>query len=78
VGGPAYYISRGFKGIGKEKTGKVLSVCFSFAIITALGFVGNLVQSNSISSAVYNASGISPRIIGIIIAVCAALVFMAE
>lgn len=76
VGGPAYYLSRGLSGMGKPGLGKFLAGFFSVAIIIALGFVGNLVQSNSISSAVNKATGLNPLMIGIIIAVCAALVFM--
>ena len=41
VGGPVYYIRYIFKG----KFGKFLSVFFSVAIILALGFMGNMVQS---------------------------------
>ena len=47
VGGPAYYIRAAFKG----RFGKYLSAFFSVAIILALGFMGNMVQSNSISDA---------------------------
>ena len=42
TGGPAYYIS---KGLGSKK----LAVFFSISIIIALGFIGNMVQSNSIA-----------------------------
>lgn len=69
VGGPAYYIDRGLKA-------KPLAIFFSIAIILALGFVGNLVQSNSISVAVHTAAGLPPMAIGVVIAICAALVFM--
>lgn len=43
-GGPAYYIR---KGVGS----KFLAAFFAVAIIIALGFVGNMVQSNSIAAA---------------------------
>ena len=42
TGGPAYYIS---KGLGSKK----LAAFFSISIIIALGFIGNMVQSNSIA-----------------------------
>ena len=45
-GGPVYYIKTAFKG----KFGKFLAVFFSIAAIIALGFVGAMVQSNSIAS----------------------------
>ena len=44
-GGPAYYITTAFKGAG----GKFLAGFFSVAIILALGFMGCMVQSNSIA-----------------------------
>ena len=42
VGGPAYYIRRGLKS-------KKLAAFFSIAVIIALGFIGCMVQANSIS-----------------------------
>lgn len=71
VGGPAYYIKESFKGI----TGKSLAAFFSIAIIIALGFVGNMVQSNSITSAVTEVLDINPIFIGVFIAIMSALVF---
>ena len=49
-GGPIYYIKTAFKG----KFGKFLAGFFSVAAIIALGFVGAMVQSNSIAE---NAAG---------------------
>ena len=72
VGGPVYYIQYLFKG----KFGKILSGFFSVAIILALGFMGNMVQSNSIGSSFYTAFGIKPYIMGIIIAVISAIIFL--
>lgn len=72
VGGPVYYIQYLFKG----KFGKFLSGFFSVAIILALGFMGNMVQSNSIGSSFYTAFGIKPYIMGIIIAVISAVIFL--
>lgn len=68
VGGPAYYITKGLKS-------KPLALFFSVAIIVALGFIGNMVQSNSIAVSVSSATGINPIIIGIVIAILSALVF---
>ena len=45
IGGPVYYIKYIFKG----KFGKVLAALFAVFIILALGFMGNMVQSNSIA-----------------------------
>ena len=59
TGGPAYYIRAAFKG----KVGKMLATVFSVLIILALGFMGNMVQSNSIGDAFYNAFGVN-RLVG--------------
>ncbi len=69
VGGPAYYIS---KGLGS----KGLAAFFSVTIIIALGFIGNMVQSNSIAGAVNRAFGIPYVAVGIAVAVAAALIFI--
>ena len=76
VGGPAYYLSKGLAGRNMKGLGRFLAVIFSILIIIALGFVGNMVQSNSISSAVSEAFGAKPIIIGIIIAAVAAFIFI--
>ncbi len=52
-GGPVYYIRQAFKG----KFGKFLAGFFAVAVIISLGFVGAMVQSNAISSAVTNFVG---------------------
>ena len=72
AGGPVYYIRRAFKG----KVGKYLAGFFSVAIILALGFMGCMVQSNSIAEACTNAFGIPGWIIGVIVAAVAALIFL--
>ena len=73
TGGPAYYIRAAFKGT----FGKVLAGVFSVLIILALGFMGNMVQSNSIGDAFHNAFGISHLAVGIVVAVIAAFIFLA-
>lgn len=76
VGGPAYYISYGLKKMGILS--KFLAGFFAVSIILALGFMGNAVQSNSIASGIKGISGlenINPGIIGVIVAVLAALIF---
>lgn len=76
-GGPVYYIKQAFKG----KFGKVLAAFFAVFIILALGFMGNMVQSNSIGSAfssVFRARdiNISPIAIGIVLAIIASVIFI--
>ncbi|MEG1140537.1 MAG: sodium:alanine symporter family protein [Lachnospiraceae bacterium] len=72
VGGPAYYIKAAFKG----NLGKFLAGFFSIAIILALAFMGNMVQSNSIGTAFKTAFHINPTIIGVIVALLAAFIFL--
>ena len=62
IGGPVYYIRQAFKG----GFGKFLAGFFAVAIILALGLMGNMVQSNSIGDAFYNAFGVNKLIVGII------------
>lgn len=72
LGGPVYYIKTAFKG----KFGTFLAGFFAVAIILALGFFGCMVQSNSIGSTCSTAFGIPTWIIGAVIAVVSALVFI--
>ena len=72
TGGPIYYIRARFQG----KFGKILSGFFAIAIIFALGFTGNMVQANSISSAFQTAFGVPTLAVGVVIAVAAAFIFL--
>ena len=77
TGGPVYYIKAAFKGT----FGKVLAGLFAIFIVLALGFMGNMVQANSIGAAFTEAFGafnitISPVIIGVIVAAIAAFIFL--
>lgn len=72
TGGPVYYIKACFRG----RFGKILAGFFSIAIIFALGFTGNMVQSNSIGDAFHNAFGVKPLYVGIVVAVIAAFIFL--
>lgn len=73
TGGPAYYLSQGLKN---KKLGKLLSVFFSITIILALGFIGNMVQSNSIGGAFESAFNIDARIVGVGLALLAGSIFI--
>lgn len=68
TGGPAYYIS---KGLGSKK----LAAFFSVTIIIALGFIGNMVQSNSISAAISSNTNVR-IVIGVIVAALAGMIFI--
>ncbi|HIU17459.1 MAG TPA: sodium:alanine symporter family protein [Candidatus Avidesulfovibrio excrementigallinarum] len=72
VGGPAYYIRAAFNGT----FGKILAGFFSVAIILALGFMGNMVQSNSIGAAFSTAFGIPSIAVGVVVAVISAFIFL--
>lgn len=67
TGGPVYYIREAFKGT----FGKVLAGAFAIFIILALGFMGNMVQSNSIGGAFSTAFDINPLYVGIVVALLA-------
>ena len=69
TGGPAFYIRN---GLGS----KTLAGLFAVSIVMALGIVGNMVQSNSIATAMSEAFGISTLVIGIVIAVLVGLVII--
>lgn len=73
VGGPAYYISKGLKN---KKLGKILATLFAILIVLALGLIGNMVQANSISVALETGFGFNPTIVGIVLAILAALIFV--
>lgn len=69
-GGPVYYIREAFKG----RFGKGLAGFFAFAIVLALGFMGCMVQSNSIASNIYTAFGVPTWVMGLVlVALCAAI-----
>ena len=77
TGGPVYYIKEAFQGV----FGKILAAAFAVFIILALGFMGNMVQSNSIGAAfseVFAARNIQipSLVIGILIAVFAGFIFL--
>ncbi|MDO4594454.1 MAG: sodium:alanine symporter family protein [Tissierellia bacterium] len=74
VGGPAYYMKNGFKN---KTVGKSMASIFAILIVFALGFFGNMTQSNSIATSVNAAFNFIPLIVvGIIVAIIAALVFI--
>lgn len=68
-GGPAYYID---KGLGKRW--KWLSIVFSIFLIFCFGFFFNAVQANAMAEAIHAAWGVNPLLIGVVIAVVAALI----
>ena len=71
-GGPVYYITTAFKG----SLGKFLAGFFAIAIILALGFFGCMVQSNSIGSTIETAFGVPSWIVGIVLVIICAFIFV--
>ena len=69
VGGPAYYIEKGLHC-------KWLARLFSVLLILALGFTGNMVQSNSICAAFETSFGLPSFVGGLVVAVLAAVILL--
>lgn len=72
VGGPAFYIRAAIKG----PVGKAVAALFSVLIIIALGFMGNMVQANSVGGAMEAAFGVSSEIVGVALALVSLAVFL--
>ena len=71
-GGPVYYITTAFKG----GFGKFLAVFFAIATTLALGFMGAMVQSNSIGGNIENAFGIPAWVVGVVLVALCAIIFL--
>ena len=71
-GGPAYYITKAFKGVG----GRFLANFFSVAVVLALGFMGAMVQTNSIGSVMQSAFGIPSWIVGVTLVIVCGFIFI--
>ena len=71
-GGPVYYITTAFKG----GFGKFLATFFAIAIILALGFMGCMVQSNSIGECFQTAFGIPSWIVGVVLVIICGIIFL--
>lgn len=73
-GGPVQYIKKAFP----NKFGTFLAGFFAVATVVALGFIGAMVQSNSIGEAISNATGgfIKPWVVGIVLVVICAFIFI--
>ena len=71
-GGPVYYITTAFKG----GFGKFLAAFFAIATVLALGFMGSMVQSNSIGSTIETAFGIPAWVSGLVLVAICAVIFL--
>ncbi len=72
LGGPVYYIRRAFGGA----FGRGLAAFFAMAVILALGFMGCMVQANSISSTCSTAFGVPVWVVGILVAAASGFIFI--
>lgn len=79
-GGPMYYMTKGFKEIGKAGTGKVVASIFAILCVGASFGGGNAAQSNQAASQLASLMGLSGgnsgTIIGIVIAVLVGIVII--
>ncbi len=71
-GGPVYYIKKAFP----NAFGKFLAGFFAVAATLALGFMGSMVQTNSIAGTFNTAFNISPWIVGVAVTAIAAIIFL--
>jgi len=71
-GGPVYYIKKAFP----NGFGNFLATFFAVAIILALGFMGSMVQSNSIAATCSTAFGVQAWVIGVAVAAISAIIFV--
>ncbi len=73
-GGPVYYLKKAFP----NKFGKALAVFFAVASVLALGFIGAMVQSNSIGEAIYNATGgfVPTWVVGLVLVLVCGFIFI--
>ena len=71
-GGPVYYIKKAFP----DAFGKFLAVFFAIAIIISLGFMGCMVQANSIGETCQNAFNVPTWLVGLVLAALATFIFI--
>ena len=71
-GGPVYYIKKAFPNF----FGTLLALLFAAAIIISLGFMGCMVQANSIGETCQTAFGVPAWSVGIIIAIISGIIFI--
>ncbi len=72
AGGPVYYIPKAFRG----GFGKFMALFFAVAATLALGFMGAMVQANSIGEACFTAFGIPTWATGLAVCLLAGIIFI--
>ena len=71
-GGPVYYIKKAFA----NRFGKILAGFFAVSSVIALGFIGAMVQANSIGETFHHAFNIPTWIVGVVIATVSLIIFV--
>ena len=72
-GGPMYTMKNGFKN---KRIGRILGWCFAlFAVLASFG-IGNMTQSNSIASAIYETFAVPVEDTGIVVTIAAILIIV--
>ncbi len=71
-GGPVYYMKKAFP----NGFGTFLAVFFAIAITLALGFMGSMVQCNSIAESMGTAFGVPGWVVGLVVAAISAFIFL--
>ncbi len=77
VGGPAYYISRGMRYCSWKPlrgSGRWMSVLFAILITVTFGLANNSIQANTICGAMNQALGLSPVVMGGVLAALTLLI----
>jgi len=77
VGGPAYYISRGMRYCSWKPlrgSGRWMSVLFAILITVTFGLANNSIQANTICGAMNQAFGLSPVVMGGVLAALTLLI----
>ncbi|MBQ7862673.1 MAG: sodium:alanine symporter family protein [Clostridia bacterium] len=72
AGGPVYYIKKAFP----NGFGTFLAKFFAISAFLALGFMGAMVQSNSIGESMATAFSIPSWVVGVVVAALSALIFL--
>lgn len=72
AGGPVYYIKKAFP----NAFGTFLTKFFAISAVLALGFMGAMVQSNSIGESFANAFSIPSWVVGVAVAAVSVLIFL--
>ncbi len=72
TGGPVYYIKAALGGLA----GRGAAAAFALLVIVSLGFMGPMVQANSVGGAIEAAFGVPAALVGVVLAAGCLVVFL--